>query len=242
MLLPCSVAHRKNIQRLDMTTEGEADHAFAEVDVVSDEGDEEYDATDKGDELEELNHTGSCRATRKSIQRVSGGVKAAAEGCNMKGSPFCCDSWMMTFNRKMKANFPDADIKLQLWRWTIRPGRDRKNLAHEAKMLYRNPALKWGKYGKIGIDSHYFTVVEYCPGKYRIFDTVSDPQGREVSAAFLTDSSILAEGFAYYYADEIGGEAKECKYGDCVVECTTEWLTPEELTATAVPPCMYGIT
>mmetsp|Transcript_34731 Transcript_34731/g.97469 ORF Transcript_34731/g.97469 Transcript_34731/m.97469 type:complete len:224 (-) Transcript_34731:82-753(-) len=185
------------------------------------------------------NSTNPCTTMVKRIKRVSNGVKAAAKGCQQRGGPFCCDSWLMTFNKKMRANFKNEDIKLQLWRWTIRPGRKRKNLAHEAKMLWKNPGTR--KAGKIGIDSHYFTVVEYCPGKFRIFDTVSDPQGREVDAAFLGDSSVLGKNFEYYYADKLGGKPKQCAYGECVVECTTEWLKPEELSSSAIPKCMFGI-
>eukprot|EP00929_Paragymnodinium_shiwhaense_P034808 TRINITY_DN18899_c0_g1_i1.p1 TRINITY_DN18899_c0_g1~~TRINITY_DN18899_c0_g1_i1.p1 ORF type:complete len:144 (+),score=36.52 TRINITY_DN18899_c0_g1_i1:253-684(+) len=142
---------------------------------------------------------------------------------------------MMEFAREVKGQFRwDKKFKIQMWKWAIRPDRDIRKQAHKAKLFS-------DKKGQIGLDTHYFTVVNYCPGRYRIFDTV-DPAGRDISPEWIENKALVAEGFSFEYSDTLEGEAKKCEYEDCVYTCVSKWMSPGKIKQQNVPKCLKGIT
>merc|ERR1712146_622772 len=97
------------------------------------------------------------------------------------------------------------------------------------------------------------TIVNYCPGKYRIYDTISKGRGRDVSSDFneeamITSMDEISGPFSFKYSDTLDGEAKECAYQDCVVDtCRSKWIKLESLMAsdaksTKGARCFLGIT
>jgi len=182
-----------------------------------------------------------CAKNLKILQGIGGSVRAA--GCNVPGIQYCCDSWMMQFVRDVKAQFVRTSIKVQMWKWTMRPGKDKSRFAHKGAIVH-------DRRGKIGHDTHYFTVVNYCDGGYAVFDTV-DNSGRDVSADFAETfksgnakgRELLAQEFTFKYAEDFKGTKPPVAhpYEECVIECKSAWLTPRELTSTNVRQCLTGI-
>jgi len=158
---------------------------------------------------------------------------------------------MMEFNRELKAQrrqnpiLKGRKIRVMLWKWIIRKGKKIGQPTHKAMMMYNG--------GQIGIDSHYFTIVNYCPGKYAIFDTITKGPGRDVSSDFnSTTNKIISKDkivgpFTFKYSDTLRGKANECAFEDCVVDsCRSKWINPKTLKAsdarsTKGSKCFLGI-
>merc|ERR1719507_139913 len=172
----------------------------------------------------------SCKALGKRLSDLGGKLKPY--GCQQPGV-FCCDSWMMEFVREVKSEMMFDPVKVQMVKWTVRPGKDHKRQAHFSSILHKRA-------GKIGKDTHYFTVVQYCGDQYMVFDTV-DKSGRKVSTDFLTDQGKLAKDFEFETSALLTEPPKTCTYNECVRNCRSQWLAPTGIKQAMVPKCLIGI-
>merc|ERR1719375_1703026 len=135
-------------------------------------------------------------------------------------------------------------MKVQLWKWTMRPNKDKSEFAHKADIIHKRA-------GKIGHDTHYFTIVNYCPDRYYVFDTI-DNAGRDVSADFedrwrsgnAKGRDLLKKDFTFKFDDDFADHTPpvEHPYEKCIIECKSDWLKPKDLKANRVPRCLTGIT
>merc|ERR1740121_953742 len=146
---------------------------------------------------------------------------------------------MMEFVREVKGILGTKIKRLQLWKWKVRPGKDSTQQAHHAAILHKRK-------GKIGKDTHYFTLIEYCDDKYMIFDTVTT-NGRDVSADFrkgeLVAMKKITEEYSFKYSSVLGKEPKKCRYDQCVVECISPWMVGKgNIAQKNVPGCLTGIS
>lgn len=156
-----------------------------------------------------------------------GSVSHIVMGCNVAGQ-FCCDSWMTQFLREAKSNMHGYRVWYQLRKWAIRPNKDMSEFCHQGAIYHEQR-------GKIGKDTHYFTVVRYGTDKYAVFDTVT-PCGRDVSSAFdydgnEVDTSVLHKGFSFERADDPDpktADAFKVEYDDEVVQCVGKWMKKRE--------------
>lgn len=229
-------------------------------------------------ETELANHSGptgkaaKAKPTCDDIYKALVNIPVNPSGCNPShgGKEFCCDSWMNEFGRQLKSYnlagdtasdvLKGAKLRMKLWKWLIRPKGDTKKNSHRSTMGYDHTYLANGNHDSpqwqhVGKDSHYFTVVNYCPKKYAIFDTIK-PVGRDVSEDFNQSKDYEGEAvtydkiagpFRFAYSDTIDGEVKECGFNECVAKsCESKWINPTRLMANSAKSkkgssCFLGI-
>mmetsp|Transcript_1213 Transcript_1213/g.2079 ORF Transcript_1213/g.2079 Transcript_1213/m.2079 type:complete len:224 (+) Transcript_1213:71-742(+) len=152
-----------------------------------------------------------------------------------------CDSYLIGFVQEVKGRyFNDKDLKMQLWFWKIRPGRNSSAQAHHAAIKYHG--------GQYGIDTHFFTVVDLgcspgpgTSGRYWVFDTVQKG-GKDVTDESGALSEIkVKEGYTFEFAEDLNGEVSMCDYDDCVVECKSRFVKSAHMKASKLASCLGAI-
>lgn len=233
--------------------------AFRSVDALRETADDvvfQVESTNQSTEVDALggprggrNPAKPAKPTCEQIYDALVRIPVNPSGCNPShgGKEFCCDSWMNEFGRELKsANNVDeilsqVKLKMMIWKWIIRPKGNKKKNSHHSAMHFDKQYLETGshdqaKWEHVGKDSHYFTIVNYCPKKYAIFDTIM-PVGRDVSSDFdakgeIVSTDKIAGPFKFAYSETINGQTKECAFKECVNRaCRSDWIDPKTLMA-----------
>jgi len=168
-----------------------------------------------------------------------GGAAINNNGCRKNDK--CCDAYLREFANLLKGD-PDlkgagTKIKIQWWRWAVRPDKKYDGSVHQPSITFTRPVHTDQKgntqyqEGEIGLDTHYFTLVNYC-GKTMRYDN-KVVYGLDVSSDFQINSKgalvevhpdiappVLSNGFSFYYADDAHTKViHKCEYMQCLHVC-----------------------